>query len=762
MSTPSDPTKRDDSAAIRKDYQLHAPVRKEGIAGESETSIAAGPPLETAIRPDITQGPTLFGHPTGLFTLFFAEMWERFSYYGMRALLVLYMVEGFLGYNDKNAYTIYGSYTALVYMTPFFGGMLADKLLGARRAVILGGLLMAGGQLMMTVQNEFAFFTALALLITGNGFFKPNISTQVGSLYRQGNPKRDGGFTIFYMGINLGAAMSPLLCGYIGQTYGWQYGFGLAAIGMLGGLAVFVAPNRVTQLLILAGSLAAAGGLFWYHANDLFSIAINVFVALSLLSAAVVAWMALARGGLPPETGAPPNPQRLHEPVAGPLRASDVVYLGALIAIPIFLLLVSGFAPFLESHRPITLFPEKTINDLQGSENPLLKVLGVVVEEVSKPAGLILVLVGLLAFGYVGVQTARLERIPRERMCVVLFLTFFSMLFWAVFEQAGSSLNLFTDRNVDRVFEDRKITEDDVGKTYTMRVELRSSDAEISKLPLLSQEHLGYQYGNSSLKEKIEEAIRTEQKRKDKKPEDIEKLVKAVTQENLFTFTALSNLREAVKNAKDDEKKKFQTVEWLVIKDNVGMGFGGSENPASIFQALNPVYILLFGVVFTALWSFLGARGLEPNTPVKFALGLVQLGLGFGVIWYGAQMADQRGMVALSWLFLGYLLHTTGELCISPVGLSMVTKMSPRFLVNTVMGMWFLATAFSQLIMAIIAQFTSVGDSGAIPPPKDTVHIYGDVFGNLAIAMLVAALICFLVSPLLKRWMHEGVKVEVG
>src|SRR6186713_1224405 len=209
----------------------------------------------TATTSSEGQKELLFGHPAGLYTLFFAEMWERFSYYGMRALLLFYMLKGFLKYNDARGYAVYGAYTALVYMTPFFGGMLADRLLGARRAVVLGGLLMAAGHLVMAVQTDVAFYGALALLIAGNGFFKPNISTIVGSLYPPGSPRRDGGFTLFYMGINLGAAMSPLLCGYIGETYGWHYGFGLATIGMLTGVAVFVAPVRLTQLLITGGAL---------------------------------------------------------------------------------------------------------------------------------------------------------------------------------------------------------------------------------------------------------------------------------------------------------------------------------------------------------------------------------------------------------------------------------------------------------------------------------------------------------------------------
>ena len=209
------------------------------------------------------KSPLVFGHPAGLFTLFFAEMWERFSYYGMRALLVFYMTKGFLGYGDKDAYAVYGAYTALVYMTPFFGGLLADRLLGQRRAVIFGGILMAlghllmgvdwnftitiGGQSILLLQRRTAFFTALALLICGNGFFKPNISTIVGALYRHGNPRRDAGFTIFYMGVNLGAAIAPLLCGYIGETYNWHWGFGLATIGMLVGTAIFVAPARLRR-----------------------------------------------------------------------------------------------------------------------------------------------------------------------------------------------------------------------------------------------------------------------------------------------------------------------------------------------------------------------------------------------------------------------------------------------------------------------------------------------------------------------------------
>ena len=242
---------------------------------------------------------------------------------------------------------MYGAYTALVYLTPFFGGLLADRLLGARRAVVLGGLLMAAGHLLMTVETGVAFFTALALLICGNGFFKPNISTMVGSLYAAGSPRRDAGFTLFYMGINLGAAMSPLLCGYIGEKYGWHYGFGLATVGMLTGLAVFVAPRRVAQVLILSGALLAAAGLFLFRPDSLALVAVNVLVGVALLLAGGVAWVALRRGGLPVAVGAPPNVERLRQRVGGVLSREWSVYLATALIVPVMMLFVSGFSPVL-------------------------------------------------------------------------------------------------------------------------------------------------------------------------------------------------------------------------------------------------------------------------------------------------------------------------------------------------------------------------------------------------------------------------------
>ncbi len=316
----------------------------------------------------------------------------------------------------------------------------------------------------------------------------------------------------------------------------------------------------------------------------------------------------------------------------GPITAEWAVYLGTVVVIPVFVLLVSGFAPLTEKQRGISVISESFLQDLQTSQNPWVQIAATVLTEASRPAGLVLMLAGVLAFAYLGIETFRLDRIPRQRMYVVLILTFFSMLFWAFFEQAGSSVNNFTDRNVDRVFEDRTVTSADVGRTIRVQP---------------TQEQLGYANGSQ-----------------------------------LFTLDALDNLR------KQHGKELDFEIDWQVTDGNVGMGIARRirEIPASTFQAVNPIYILVFGLAFTALWAVLAKLRLEPSTPVKFAMGLLQLGLGFGAFWYGAQSADQRGMVGLSMLFVGYLLHTTGELCLSPVGLSMVTRLSPANLVSTVMG----------------------------------------------------------------------------
>ncbi len=476
--------------------------------------------------------------PKALRVLFFAETWERFSYYGMRALLVYYMTRHFR-YSDDAAYVVYGSYTALVYTTPVIGGMLADKLLGSRKAVLFGGLLMALGHFAMAFDR--LFYLALALLICGNGFFKPNISAIVGRVYSDDDQKRDRAFAIFYMGINLGG-MAAGVCGYLGETFGWHLGFGLAGIGMLIGLVVFMWGQR-----------------FLAHAAE------------------------------------PPDAAKLAQPIFLGLSREWLIYLGTLGAVAASWLLVQQ-------------------GELLGS---LLLVVG------------LLTLAGLIY--YLVRHTQDGERGP---MFVALVLIVFSTMFWAFFEQAGSSMALFTERNVDRV------------------------------------------------------------------------------------------------------------VLGVHIKP-------------SIFTSVNSAYVLLFSPFFIWLWQKLGPR--EPTTPLKFGLGTLQLGLGFGALWLGAVSSRETGIVPLVWLMLGIALQTTGELCLSPVGLSMITKLSPPRIVGLMMGAWFLASAEAQYMASVIARLTGVKgaeNAAAAVAPAATVMVYGSVFGGIAvIALMIGALMCA-VSPLLAR--HTG------
>jgi POT family proton-dependent oligopeptide transporter len=491
----------------------------------------------------VTEAP-LAKHPRVLAYLFFAEMWERFSFYGMRALLVLYLTKSFL-FGDKAAYAIYGSYSALVYTTPVIGGFLADRLLGYRKAVLLGGVLMALGHFAMAVQNLQIFYFALALLICGNGFFKPNISSIVGRLYGADDPRRDSAFTIFYMGINLGALLSPLACGYLGERYGWHWGFGLAGIGMLIGLFVFMRAQP-----LLAG------------------------------------------------VADPPDAAALTRAIAPGISAQTGVYLGTFAALFV--------AWQLMQHGTVV--------------GALLIVFGAAV------------LLGLLVFLF-----SLKDRAERDRLAVALVLTLFSVVFWAFFEQAGTSLSLFADRNVDR------------------------------------------------------------------------------------------------------------TVFGFLI-------------PASQFQAVNPLFILLFAPVFSGLWLYLQRARRDPNTPLKFGLGIVQLGLGFVALYVGAWSSRGTGVVPWFWLVLGYLLHSTGELCLSPIGLSMITKLSPKRITGMMMGVWFLSSAFAQYAASLIAQLTGVKDTGAavqaLPKPVDTVMVYGSVFGSIAWVALAVGLLVIIISPLLARRMH--------
>ncbi len=460
---------------------------------------------------------------------------------------------------------------------------------------------------------------------------------------------------------------------------------------MLTGLAVFVLPRLIAQLLILSGALVTAVSMVVLGLQEnVFLLAANSFVALALAVSGTIAFIAVGRGGIPDQSGAPPNPKKLSEAVGG-LPKSWLVYLGSLAVVPVI-------AGLIYTNRGIVLIPASWLDTL-AANGEAGRVLGAFLKEISTPTGLILLTIGLAALAYLLYEAVRCEKVERERLFVAIILMFFSLLFWAFFEQAGSSINNFTDRNVDRVLEERVVTANDVGSTINLD---------------MTQEQLGYANG-----------------------------------QQLMNMTVLTKARDA----------KETKVDWQVDQEDVGMGVGGSEIPASTFQSVNPICIIVMGLVFTMLWAFLGKRRLEPSTTFKFALGLAQLSLGFVAIWWGAKHCDERGMVSAQWLIICFFLHTTGELCLSPVGLSMVTRLSPLRLVSTVMGAWFLATSLSNYLAAVIAAFTRVDHDGGgeqvIPVPLETVNVYGQVFGQIAVAAAVSAGVCFLLVPLLNKWMHE-------
>jgi proton-dependent oligopeptide transporter, POT family len=486
------------------------------------------------------EGATFLGHPRGLFVLFFVEMWERFSYYGMRALLIFYLTKHWL-FSDGQASLIYGAYGSLVYIAPVLGGYLADRYLGQRKAVLFGAVLLTFGHFLMAFEGSGGqgdpainiFWLALSFIIVGVGFLKANISVIVGQLYPRTDVRRDGAYTIFYMGINVGAFLGTLFAGWLGETYGWSYGFGAAGVGMLLGLIGFVWGKPLL----------------------------------------------LGRGEAP-------DPAELARPVAG-IRLEWLLYLIGVAA-------VVGTWGLIQYQEVV---------------GTLLLVSAVVL---------------LASILYVAVT--KLAREDRDRIFAIVFLLALQPVFWGLFEQAGASLNLFTDRYVDR-----------------------------------------------------------------------------------------------------------------------------AGVPAAIFQAINPAYIVLLGPVFAGLWTVLGRRGLEPSTPAKFGLALLQVGLGFLVLVWGAQAAGMANATPVIFIFLLYLLHTTGELCLSPVGLSAMNRLSPGFMAGLIMGAWFFATAGGNFVAGKISEATGAEHAGGTGAAKGLVLDVYSTIGWVAIAIGVGVLI---VSPLVKRLMH--------
>jgi POT family proton-dependent oligopeptide transporter len=554
----------------------------------------------------------LRNHPRGLIILFFAEMWERFSYYGMRGILVFYLTQHLL-FDDKTASAQYGSYTSLVYLLPLLGGLIADRWLGTRKAVAFGALLLVAGHLTMAIEgkpaqqtlvyagqsypvsaegrmearqvrlmvagqpHEFgpspdggmaikglaadaplpsvlpkgsysmetkedpfgknAFYFAVSLIIMGVGFLKPNISTVVGQLYPQGDPRRDSGFTLYYYGINLGAFWASVLCGLLGETVGWWAGFGLAGVGMAAGFVVFVWGKR-----FLEGH------------------------------------------------GEPPVPAVLKEKVVGPINREQAIYVGGILGvIPIFFLV--------------------QYNSIVGTG---------------------LLVCTALALAYIIFFLTRISKVERERMMLALVLIFGAVVFFTLFEQAGTSLNLFAARNVDL------------------------------------------------------------------------------------------------------------------------MGISAAQT-----QSFNAGFILIFAPIFAAAWAWLAQRGRDPNPTLKFGFGLLQVGLGFLVVVWAQGLADASFRMPLFMLGLLYMLHTTGELCLSPVGLSEITKLSVARVVSFMMAVWFLASSIAQFVGGKIAGLMGTETvGGQVLDAHAALETSLDGFNKLGWAGVACGVVFVLASFVIKGWAH--------
>lgn len=506
----------------------------------------------------------LRGHPPGLLTCAATEMWERFSFYGMRALLVFYLTRHFR-FTDAESFGIYGAYTALVYMSTIVGGAVADRWLGARRAVLLGGVLLVIGHLGLAVEGPAAvvriapdgtkiiersaahfdaFLLALAFIVVGVGFLKTNATALVGALYARDDARRDAGFTTYYMLYNLGGAAAPLVCGWLGERFGWAYGFGAAGIGMLLGLGIFVVGQRH-----LAGHGEAPPGAV-LDARVLPGVSRGAVVHVASIALVAVAWWMLrTRGGV----------------------------------------------------------------------GILLSAVGI---------GL-----GLWIIWYAAARCTADERGPLIASAV---LAAFTVGFWAFYEQMGSSLNLFTDRIVDRT---------------------------------------------------------------------------------VF----------------------------------------GQEIPASMLQSFPPIFVVLLAPVFAALWEALGRRGREPSTGVKFALAMMQLAAAFLLLSLGTRLAGADGSVPLVWLIVTYLLLVTGELCLGPVGLSMVTRLAPQRIVGVMVGAFFLAYAASNFIAGLLARLTSARTiDGVLADRGEALVRYGAVYARFGGLALAVAVLLLMLTPTLRRLSREG------
>lgn len=569
----------------------------------------------------------VMGHPAGLFVLFFTEMWERFSYYGMRALFVLFLtsslVDGGWAWPRANALALYGTYTSMVYLTPIIGGILADKILGHRNAVIIGAILMTLGHASMALETPVFMYLGLAFLIFGNGFFKPNMTSMVAKLYKDFPEKKDGAYTIFYMGVNAGAFLGIGLCGYIGENVGFSWGFGLAGIFMFFGMLQFWLSQHIFGEVGLPPSKSIQS------------------------AAAIDDITSEANGGK-----------------LNPFTKIDL----ALIAIAAVTALLW------------------VVND------PMSKVYDFNIFGNSSNAGYIILGTLLLFLFILFSRIVRYAPVTRDRMIAVFIIAIFYMFFWAAFEQAGGSMTIFAKDYMDRTLE-----------------------------------------GNSALLFKIFNTLLTVI------PLGIITYVLWKLFLQTFSKYALANIFLSV---------SFVIIWGIVIwMLNAEFGKESTEIAATWFGILNSFFIIALGPLFSKIWE----SKYNPTASVKYGIGLTFLGLGFLSLAYGSSsipLGAQTASVSVIWLVMAYLMHTVGELCISPVGLSYVSKLVPGRMIAVTFGIWYLAVAVGNKL---------AGTMGGMIDEISAQHGLSKFFMIFTWVPLAAAVVIVLLGPVLRKLMH-GVK----
>ena len=571
---------------------------------------------------------TVLGHPSALFVLFFTEMWERFSYYGMRALLVMFftaaLIDGGWGWPREYAYAIFGTYTSLVYISTLLGGYMADKVIGYRYAVLIGALLMTLGHGSMAIETPFFIYLGLTLLVFGSGFFKPNMTSIISEMYKGKDEKKDGAYTIFYMGVNAGAFLGILLCGYIGEQVGWRWGFGLAGIFMLFGLLQFWFAQEIFGDI---GTKPVVSELEISNTSDN-EPKLNPFTNFQLVLIALAGILGLS--------------WIINDPVS---KISEGVY---------------------------NLF-NFSVFGMDGSNFAIISAL-------------------VLFISLLIIRVPKYDKITRDRMLAVIFFAFITIFFWALFEQAPGSLTIFA-------------------RDYTQRV-LEGDSAFIFKIvnALMTIIPLGIITWVLWLLFK----------------QTFSKFSKS----NIFLATSFVII--------------WAIAIWMLREEFLK---DVTEVPASWFGVLNSLFIIVFAPLFSKWWE----SKYNPNANMKYALGMVLLGFGMACVAIGASdipAGAKTASVSMIWLILVYFFHTMGELCISPVALSYVSKLVPGRMIAMMFGIWYLAIAIGMKLAGVF------GEASESIAKNEGLSYFFWILTAIAFAL---GLLSAILYPVIKKLMH-GIK----